>query len=466
MRSAKMQKVSRRGVAAGRDEGKSLCARLASSSGAQGSNGIQRRKRRPRMDKQEHGFRLRGSGNLVVEGGRLMRFAGIDVGAERHMVAVVDEESRVLCRSSPFSEDSSGYAHLFELLGPPEGCLLALEATGHYWRNLFVALLAKGYAVAVLNPLRTRRFAEEELQRTKTDAIYALGIARFAAQKRPAAAQLPDFATEELRELARLRERLSEDFASRLRQLHRAVDLGFPEFTRYVRTLESQLATTILSRYPTAASFQGVSMKKLARIIYDGSHKVGEEIGRTLIEAAKRSVGSHHSEPYRLRIQYLCEDFDVLRHRLKDLARDIERKIDDHEVGKLLTTIDGVGPLTAASLIAELGDPARFRSAGAIASYVGVAPRLRQSGKKRFSGSPTIPFGNARLRKALWMVVLNAVRCNPWLRQYYERLRAAGKPGKVAVIAAMRKLLVAVWSVGTHRRPFVPIMPAPITKNV
>jgi hypothetical protein len=101
-----------------------------------------------------------------------------------------------------------------------------------------------------------------------------------------------------------------------------------------------------------------------------------------------------------LRIKYLCEDLDVLRRRLKGVARDIELKLDDHEVGKLLTTIDGVGPLTAACLIAELGEPARFRSAGAIASYVGVAPRLRQSGKKRFfSGSPTIPFGNARLRK-------------------------------------------------------------------
>ena len=100
-----------------------------------------------------------------------------------------------------------------------------------------------------------------------------------------------------------------------------------------------------------------------------------------------------------------------------------------------------------------------LRSASAIASYVGVAPRLRQSGKKRFSGSPTIPFGNARLRKALWMVVLNAVRCNPWLRQYYERLRAAGKPGKVAVIAAMRKLLTAVWSVATHCKAFVPHLP-------
>src|SRR5260370_15819913 len=188
MRWVKMRKVSRRGVAAGRAEGKSLCARLAPSSGAQGSNGIQRRSQRPRMDKQEREFRLRGTGNRVKEGGGMMRFAGIDIGAERHMVAMVGEQGEVLCRSSPFGEDVSGYAHLFELLGPPEDCLLALEATGHYWRNLFVALLAKGYSVVVLNPLRPRSFAEEELQRTKTDAIDALGIARFAAQKLPPAA--------------------------------------------------------------------------------------------------------------------------------------------------------------------------------------------------------------------------------------------------------------------------------------
>ena len=46
----------------------------------------------------------------------------------------------MLCRSSPFGEDASGYAQLFELLGPHDDCLVALEATGHYWRNLFVAL--------------------------------------------------------------------------------------------------------------------------------------------------------------------------------------------------------------------------------------------------------------------------------------------------------------------------------------
>jgi len=74
---------------------------------------------------------------------------------------------------------------------------------------------------------------------------------------------------------------------------------------------------------------------------HDGSHKVGEELARTLIEAAEKSAGSHHSEPYRLRIKYLCEYLDLLRRRLKDLGRDIERKLDDNQVGKLLTTIDG-----------------------------------------------------------------------------------------------------------------------------
>jgi transposase len=176
-------------------------------------------------------------------------------------------------------------------------------------------------------------------------------------------------------------------------------------------------------------------------------------------------VGAYHSEPYRLRIKHLCEDLELLRRRLEDFARDVGRKVDEPELGKLIMTIEGVGRLTAACLIAELGDPARFDSPGAIASYVGVVPRIRQSGKKRFTKGPAIPFGNARLRKSLFMVVLQLIRRNAWLRQYYERLRAAGKPGKVAVIAAMRKLFIAVRSVTKHRRPFVPIMRAAITVN-
>ncbi|MGA2410276.1 MAG: transposase [Candidatus Binataceae bacterium] len=95
-----------------------------------------------------------------------------------------------------------------------------------------------------------------------------------------------------------------------------------------------------------------------------------------LIQAAKDSVGRHYSEPYQLQIKYLCKDIALSRERLTGLERDIESRLDAHEVGKLLTTIDGIGRQTATRLVAELGDPARFRSSAALAS-VGVIPRVR-----------------------------------------------------------------------------------------
>jgi transposase len=385
----------------------------------------------------------------------MRRFAGIDIGSERHVVAVVDEHLGVLVKATPFGEEAAGYQRLVELLGSPQDCLVAMEATGHYWRNLFAYLVSAGFSVALLNPIRTRRFAEEELERTKTDAVDALGIARFAAQKDPPASQLAEEGLDELREVVRLRERLLQDCGDHLRQLHRAVDLSFPEFTRYVRSLNSELATTLLARYPSAAALGKVSVKRLASLRYDGRHRVGETLAQELHDAAKISVGRHQSEPYQLRIRYACEDIVRLRQRLYELDADIARRLERHQVGKLLTTIEGIGPQTAACIIAELGDPARFGSVKALASYVGVIPRLRQSGKRRLSGRRMLPLGNARLRRALWMPTLSAIRVNPWLRAFYQRLRAAGKRPKVALIAVMHKLLAAIFSVARRRQPFV-----------
>ena len=72
----------------------------------------------------------------------------------------------------------------------------------------------------------------------------------------------------------------------------------------------------------------------------------------------------------------------------------------------MLTTIDGIGPQTAARVIAEVGDPAHFRSAGAFAAYVGAIPGLKQSGKRTTLRAALTPIGNARLRAALWMPTL------------------------------------------------------------
>lgn len=360
-------------------------------------------------------------------------FAGIDVASQRHILARLDAQGMALGQPMPITEDQTGYARLVELLAPAPA-LVVMEATGHYWKNLFAVLVAAGHEVALVNPLQARRFQEASLERTKTDAIDAHGLARLGYEKRPVPTKLHDPVAEALRELVRHRDRLRQDFDDRVRQLHRLVDLGFPELTRYVRTLGSMLATSLLAEYPTARAFARANPKRLAKLRYDGRHLVGPELAQELVEAAQRSIGQHHGPAYDLQARHLCQDLDLWRRRLTELDHDIENLLDQHEVGRLLTTIDGLGPHSAARIIAAVGDPARFTSAAAFAAYVGVVPGLRQSGKQTRTRAGIAPIGNARLRMALWMPVLGAVRRNPWLRAFYERLRANGKPAKLALI--------------------------------
>lgn len=386
-----------------------------------------------------------------------MTFVGIDIGSEAHVVAAMDEQGTITLKAQRFEESADGHIALLALLRSlgPIFCVV-LEATGHYWKNLAATVLANGYPLVVLNPLQSARFQQENLVRTKTDGIDALGLARLAQQKRPQPTRLPDAATEELRELVRHRDRLVQDVGDRVRQLHRLVDLTFPEFTRIVRTLDSQLATAILQAFPSGQAIAAADPGKLAALRYDERHAVGRERTKALIDAAKRTIGAHQGEVYRVQVRHTCQDLDLWRQRLVEIDRDIDRMLQAHEVGRLLTTIEGIGSQTAARLIAELDDPARFKTAGALASYIGLVPAIRQSGKRTGQRAGLTSVGKASLRHALWMPTLVAVRRSPWLKAFYDGLRARGKPAKLALIAAMHKLTTAIWTVARQRRPWTP----------
>jgi len=179
--------------------------------------------------------------------------------------------------------------------------------------------------------------------------------------------------------------------------------------------------------------------------------------------AAAGSVGRHHGEAYRIQVRYTCEDLEVLRRRLRDLERDIDRLLEQHEIGRLLTTIDGIGPQTSARLVATFGDFSSFPSAGALASYVGAVPALKQSGKRTFQRASLTPIGAARLRATLWMPVLTAVRTNPWLRPTTNgSLRGASCPrlpwwprcGNCCTPStAWPPIVVRSWPILSPRRP-------------
>ena len=429
--------------------------RLAPSTGFVDPNGIMgpARERDPRMYKSGNGNRLRGSRRRPRD--PQMRYAGLDIAKEAHFVAVVSQDEEVLVKPKRFSETAEGYDRLAAALGDPKDVTVALESTGHYWRNVVAWLIAKGYAVVLLNPLRTRRFAEEDMLRAKTDAVDALSLARFNAQKRPTLTRAPDAATEALRELVHLRDRLVQDRGDRVRQLNRVVDLVFPEFTSLVKDLATHTATSILRAAPSAKKLAQKSKKALAKLKYDGRHTLGEDLATALVDRARRSVASVSGDPYELEVVYFCDDIELLNKRIASLDKRIDDAVEHHDLAKLLTTIDGIGNNTSARLLATLGDPSEtFHSAKALAAYCGVVPGTKHSGKHKPQRASISPMGNADLRHKLWMPVLRAVTANPWLKATYERLKAAGKPRKVALIACLRKLLSAVYSVAKNRRPF------------
>jgi len=147
----------------------------------------------------------------------------------------------------------------------------------------------------------------------------------------------------------------------------------------------------------------------------------------------------------------------VLEQQREDLDRRIAQLIESDDDWKnkrdLLSSVPGVGPVTASGLVADLPELGTLNRQQ-IAALVGVAPINRDSGTLR--GKRSIFGGRASVRCALYMAAFCAMKFNPVIRRFAERLRAAGKPFKVIVVAAMRKLLTILNVMLKENRPWDP----------
>lgn len=156
----------------------------------------------------------------------------------------------------------------------------------------------------------------------------------------------------------------------------------------------------------------------------------------------------------------LTQHIRWLERRVQDFDRDLREAIEASPVYRvqdnLLQSVPGIGPITAMSLLAELPELGHL-SRRQIAALVGVAPLNRDSGTWR--GPRSCWGGRAPLRAVLYMATVVAVRYNPVLRAFYQRLRTAGKPVKVALTAGMRKLLTILNAMMAHQRPWLPQLP-------
>lgn len=148
-----------------------------------------------------------------------------------------------------------------------------------------------------------------------------------------------------------------------------------------------------------------------------------------------------------------------LNEQIKQIDRQIKKTIDDDPLLKnrrdLIESISGVGSVTSSTLLSETPRPEEFKTAKGFTAFYGVCPHIRYSGTS-VATSHVTRIGNRALASALYMAAVSAMRCNPVIRAFAERLRQRGKHFKQIVVAVMRKLLVLIYGVLKNGQPFDP----------
>ncbi len=336
-----------------------------------------------------------------------MDIVGIDLSTAKVDAAVLVGKR---AKHATFSNTEAGFEQCLAWLAkhrpdPTTPLHVCMEATGNWGLELADTLHSRGIRVSVVNPARIKAYRESELARNKTDKLDAALIARFCRAHVPFAWTPPLPHLRELRELVRRCDALK---AARVQELNRQ-QAGFasPAVARSIAAhlawLEEQIAAVTI---------------------------VTIEV-RTLVTA----------DPA--------------------LARNLA----------LLRSITGFGETSATIVLAELLNIAEF-TPKALAAFVGLAPSehssgtpVRRPGVRRPGTMSRI--GAERLRSALYMCALSAKRTNTALAAFVERMTAAGKPPKIILVAAARKLLVYAHAVVRTPNPFDPSPEAPsdLTRN-
>lgn len=393
-------------------------------------------------------------------------FVGIDISKFKHDVAVIDEEQHCITPGFVVGENAEGYRMLFERLdnvrrnSKAEDVFIGMEATGSYWKNLYHFLHRKtSWHVTVINPIQTRRFSQSRLRRAVTDPVDALEIACYMQERKPAPTALPAPSLQIIQDIDKQILSLVKERNADIYRLRLELGKTFPELEKQAPLMTSQRLLTLLSLYPTAEVIRNTSPEELQQLKAD---KKGRRISAAFItgirKLAENSIASSTGPDSGIVVQTLAVRITEIQTHICRLKKELLRVWCCHTAQPgILRTIPGIGPLTAALLEAYIGDVNRFPEYKRIVAYFGLDPRVCTSGISKRGHGNLQKKGNPRMRSILFMNVLAMIRfrVEP-IYGFYQCKVAEGKPKLVAIGAAMRKLLVIIYTMMKKNEPFQP----------
>ena len=392
---------------------------------------------------------------------------GIDAGSEKHHARAFNFRGVEYGKLLIFHNDAEGFAMLegwIRKLSEQNGfkdVTVGMEPTGHYWFNLGEHIKGKGMRIVLVNPHHVKKSKElDDNNPSKTDRKDPKTIAMLVKDGRYMEPYIPEGIYKELRTLMESRWRITKELFAIKNRIRRWISIYYPEFTKVFVDWEGKAAMLILKECPTPAKIIEKGIDGIIAIWKE--HKiraVGMKRAVMLLEMARLSIGTKEGmTSAENELQMLLEDYESKMRqyeRTMDLVERLAREIPGFEE---MLAIKGVGLVTAAGFIAEIGDVRRFSHPKQIQKLAGLSLKENSSGKHK--GKTTIcKRGRRRLRYYLTFGMMPLLSKNEEfkaLHEYYTSRKVNPLKKMQSLVALSNKLVRIFYVILTKKVAYDP----------
>ena len=382
---------------------------------------------------------------------------GIDIAKHVQWARTVDYRGIETGKAIRFTNDKQGFEAIVAAIRErckQKGCekaVVGMVPTGHYWKPLANYLMKQaGLIVVMVNPYATKMSKElDDNSPTKSDKKDSLTIARLVKDGRYFEVYLPHDVYADLRVLSTSRQGLNKRGNALKNTITAVMDEYFPEFhTVFKHPLNGKASRHLLKTCPFPRFILALGEDGVTQEIKSAVKKtVGRKHAIKLIAAARESIGvDYGEEAAKFKLRSLIEELDLVERQMEELEAQMSAKLENLSYTKYLLSVKGIGVITLAALLGELGDPKRFEDPRQMSRMAGYNLKEDSSGKNK-SGTCISKRGRKDLRSVLYQMALTMTASNPEMRELYHYLKTRKEnPLKKmqAMVVISKKILVLV----------------------
>lgn len=393
---------------------------------------------------------------------------GVDIGHETQHARAFDWRGVELGKVFRFENSKEG----FEAFGrwvenlkhraEKTAVMVGAEPTGHYWFNLVPYLKESGMKLVLVNPHHVKKSKEmDDNHPSKTDRKDPKTIAKLVCEGRYNVPHISEGVYAELRIMMDLRLRVCKDLNQIKNRVQRWLSIYFPEFVKVYCKIDTVSGLLVLEKVPMPEDILALGAAGLNEVWRQSKIKaVGMKKATSLFEAAKSSVGCRNGgDAARLELRLLLADYRTKMEQYTQIMAEVEKLCRQVPNVEKLLEIGGVGFVTVAGFVAEVGDIRRFQSPKQIQKLAGLALRENSSGQCK--GQTTISRrGRARLRAVLFQAVMPLVSKNQEFKEIHRYYTSRAKnplKKKQSLIALSCKLIRVFYALLTKGCAYDPV---------